>query len=76
MLDTETAYAQKAQKIIESSEHSVLPLKPATTSDSVATFFWADNFDKVYYWINKKLLETLVFAFSETLGKGVKFVQS
>ena len=49
VLDIETAYAQKAQKTIETSEHSILPLKPATKSDSVTTFFWADNFDKVYY---------------------------
>ena len=49
VLDLETVYAQKTQKTIESSEHSILPLKPATTSDSVTTFSWADNFDKVYY---------------------------
>ena len=24
----------------------------------MTTFFWADNFEKVYYWINKKLLKT------------------
>ena len=49
VLDIEKAYPQKTQKTLESSEHSILPLKPATTSDSVATFFWRDNFDKVYY---------------------------
>ena len=38
VLDIEIAYAQKAQKTIESSE-----------DNSVTTFFWADNFDKVYY---------------------------
>ena len=49
VLDIEKAYPQKTQKTLESSEHSILPLKPATTSDSVTTFFWTDNFDKVYY---------------------------
>ena len=39
VLYIETAYAQKTQKTIERSEHSILPLKPATTSDSVTTFF-------------------------------------
>ena len=39
VLDIKTAYAQKPQKTIGSSEHSILPLKPATTSDDVATFF-------------------------------------
>ena len=24
----------------------------------MTTFFWADNFEEVYYWINKKLLKT------------------
>ena len=68
------AYVQKVHKTIESSEYSILPLKPATTSDSVTTFFWADNFDKVYYSIKKKLLKA--FVFSETLEKGVQFAQS
>ena len=76
VLDIEKAYPQKTQKTLESSEHSILPLKPATTSDSVATFFWRDNFDKVYYWIKKKLPKTLPFAFSETLEKDIKSVQS
>ena len=39
VLDFETAYAQKSQKTIGSSEHSILPLKSATTSDDVATLF-------------------------------------
>ena len=47
VLDIETAYARKAQKTIETSEHSILPLKPATMSDTVTTVFWADNFDQV-----------------------------
>ena len=58
---------QKVDKTIESSEYSIVPLKPATTSDSVTTFFWADNFDKVYYSIKKKLLKA--FVFSETLER-------
>ena len=75
VLDIETAYAayaQKVQKTVESSEYSILPLKPATTSDSVTNFFCADNFDKVS--INKKLLKA--FVFSETQEKSAKFVQS
>ena len=39
VLDIEKPYPQKTQKTLESSEHSILPLKPATTSDSVMTFF-------------------------------------
>ena len=54
----------------------MLPLKPAKTSVNVTTFFGADNFDKVYYGINKKLPKILAFVFLETLEKGVKFVQS
>ena len=76
VLDIETAYAPKAHKTIENSEHSILPLKSATASASVTTFFGADNFDRVYYWINKKLPKILTFVFLETLEKGVKFVQS
>ena len=76
VLDIETAYTQKAQKTIESCEHSILPLKPATTSDSVTTLFGVDNFDKVYYSRNKKFLKNLAFVFSKTLEQGLKFVQS
>ena len=47
VMGIETTQAQKAQKLLESTELSFLPLHPATNNDSVLTVFWADNFDKV-----------------------------
>ena len=49
VVDIERTYDQNAQKTKGSSEHSILPLKPAPTRDIVMTFFGADNFHKVYH---------------------------
>lgn len=48
VIETETAQAQKSQKLLDSAELSLLPLQPAAEDDSVLTIFWADNFDKVF----------------------------
>ena len=42
-MDIETAQAQKAQLLAETS--GSLPLKPITSSDVVLTYYWVDNFD-------------------------------
>ena len=41
--DIETAQAQKAQLLAIESQS--LPLKPATSNDTILTYFWVDNFD-------------------------------
>ena len=48
VIETETAQAQKSQKLLDSAELSLLPLQPAAEDDRVLTIFWADNFDKVF----------------------------
>ena len=40
---TETAQAQKPQML--ANQNQSLPLKPATPTDIILTYFWADKFD-------------------------------
>ena len=47
VVSIESAHAKQAQMRMASSEDSLLPLKPATSTDYVPTIFWVDNFDKV-----------------------------
>ena len=44
VLDIETAQVQNAQQL--ANEESYLPLRLAQPENTVATFFWEDNFDK------------------------------
>ena len=46
VVNIETAQAKKAQLIMNSREHSILPIIPASATNSVSTVFWVDNFDK------------------------------
>ena len=47
LMDIESAQAKKAVKLMEGANTSVLPMKPKNSNDTVLTFFWADNFDKI-----------------------------
>lgn len=47
VLDIEAAQAKKAQMIMNSSERSVLALKPASSPNTVSTVFWVDKLDKI-----------------------------
>ena len=45
VLNIETVQANKAQLIINSIEHSILPIIPVSDTNSVSNVFWVDNFD-------------------------------
>ena len=45
VLNIETVHANKAQLIINSREHSILPIIPASDTNSVSNVFWVDNCD-------------------------------
>ena len=48
VIETETAQAQKSQKLLDSAELSLLPLQPATEDDSVLTIFWETTLIKYF----------------------------